>query len=181
MRNSKILSKELLLAGAKQPEADRLLEVAGQLSQLKTDRSTHTQPRYRQRLKHWPVFTLSMATIAGMLLGGVLVAYSQTSLPGSWLYSTKRASERIAVAVDPSYRATLMMRRSQEVEDLVRRHSNEHVVLATLADYRVEAAAYKSDNYAAFEFCKNNLEQAANIAPSPERAAIANTLSSLQA
>jgi len=177
MNSKSKLSQELRRAGAKPAETDGLVKVAAQLRHLKASGPAYARPRWRR----WNLAPLAMAAVAGIILGSVLVAYAQTSLPGSWLYPAKRASEKVAVAVDPAYRATLMMRRSQEVEALVGRHANQQVILATLADYRTAAAAYKADNYAAFEFCKSNLQQAASAAPGPERAAIDNTLSSLRA
>ena len=176
MSNKSTLGKELRLAGAKQSETDGLLDVAARLHHLTNGEAVY-RPAGRRR---WQLASLGLATVTGLLIGAALVAYAQTSLPGSWLYPAKRASEKVAVAIDPGYRATLMMRRSQEVAALVRHHSGQPIILATLADYRAEAAAYKSTNYAAFEYCKNNLQQAAAIAPGQERSAIANTLSSLQ-
>jgi hypothetical protein len=169
------LSRELLQAGARDSETNRLVEVADQLRNLKKPGPVYSRANPGRRLAAFGV-----TAVFGILIGAGLVAYAQTSLPGSWLYSSKRLSEKVAVAFDPNYRATLMMRRSQEVKDLVGQKANQHVVLATLADYKTEATAYKSSNYAAFEYCKNNLEQAATVAPDPERTAIDGTLSSLQ-
>jgi hypothetical protein len=181
MSNKRTLREELRLAGAKQSETSELIEVAGRLHQLPAADKIHTQTAAGRPWRRWrPAATLGLASIVGILVGAGVVAYAQTSLPGSWLYPSKRLSENVAVAVDPNYRATLMMRRSQEVKQLVDRRAGKPVVLATLADYRTEAAAYKSTNYAAFEYCKSNLEQAAHAAPSPERTAISDTLSSLQ-
>ena len=75
-----------------------------------------------------------------------------------------------------------MMKRAAQVKQLVAAHASSSLVLATLADYRVEASAYKaiSAHYAVFEYCKNNLEQAASIAPATERQAINKSLLSLQ-
>ena len=181
MSNKAILSKELDLAGAKRSEKGGLIEVANQLRTLNSPRSAYVNAKSsRPWWQRWPVAQLGLSALIGLSLGASIVAYSQTSLPGSWLYPAKRVSEKVAVVLDPSYRATLMMRRSQEVEELIGAHASKPVVLAILADYRTEAAAYKSPNYAAFEYCKNNLEQAAKAAPPPERSAIADALSSLQ-
>jgi hypothetical protein len=74
-----------------------------------------------------------------------------------------------------------MMRRAQQVQQLVAGHAGSPVVLATLADYRTEASAYKSTstNYAMFEYCKTSLRQAAAAAPNPERQAIDKALLAL--
>lgn len=181
MSNKAILNKELGLAGAKRSEAGGLIEVADRLGTLKGSHSTYAKANSsRPWWQRWHVAPLGMSALIGIFLGASLVAYSQASLPGSWLYPAKRVSEKVAVVFDPSYRATLMMRRSQEVEELIGMHASKRIVLATLADYRTEAAAYKSPNYAAFEYCKNNLEQAAKVATSPEQSAISDALSSLQ-
>jgi hypothetical protein len=110
-------------------------------------------------------------------MGGVSLA--QSSLPGSWLYPVKRASENAAVAVDPSYRATLMMRRASEVQQLVGKGASQQRVLATLTSYQAEAAAYKTKNYAAYSYCKANLQQAEASANPAEKQMIASTLRSL--
>lgn len=167
------LITELRSAGAKASETIGLIEIASQLKQLKVASQQAPQSR-------WRLATVGLAAIAGILIGAGVMTYSQTSLPGSWAYPAKRLSENVAVAFDPNYRGTLMMRRSLEVEQLVNRRASPHTVLATLADYKTAASAYKSSDYAAFEYCKSNLEQAATAAPTPERSAITNTLSSLQ-
>jgi hypothetical protein len=176
MSNKHMLRKELRLAGASKSERAGLVEVAGQLSRLnKRPSPAAAEPWWRARL-----LPAGLASIAGLFIGAALIAYAQTSLPGSVSYPVKRLSEQAAVAFDPNYRATVMMRRSQEVRELVKQRASQHIVLATLADYRTEAAAYKTTNYAAFEYCRSNLAQAASIAPNNERSAITNTLSSLQ-
>lgn len=177
-RKDKLVAEELRLAGAKESELNQLTEVADRLHRLNTPSASLKQAK--QVRPGWHLAPLGAALIVGVLLGANVVAYAQTSLPGNWLYPSKRLSEKVAVAFDPGYRATLMMRRSQEVKELVDRHAGKPVVLATLADYKTEAAAYKSADYAAFEFCESNLKQAAAAAPTPERAAINGTLASLQ-
>ncbi len=174
------LRKELRQAGAKNSETAKLVEVADQLQSLKSLRMFPNPAKDSRQWWRRQIAVLGVVAIAGILTGAGLIAYSQTSLPGSWLYPAKRLSEKVAVAFDPSYRETLMMRRSQEVTALVRQQASEHAVLATLAAYRSTAAAYKSANYPAFECCKSNLEQAIAKASPPERTAINTTLASLQ-
>ncbi|HEY5442535.1 MAG TPA: hypothetical protein VIJ68_03285 [Candidatus Saccharimonadales bacterium] len=173
MSSKHALHDELAAAGAKPAETKGLLEVAHQLRHLRAAKVS--QPRRR-----WRFAPAGVAAVVGLVLGANLIAYAQTSLPGSWLYPVKRLSERVAVSFDPNYRATLMMRRSEEVAQLVNHRASSPVVLATLADYRTDAAAYKSANYAAFEYCKSNLKQAAAAAPKPQQQAIDSTLTSLQ-
>ena len=169
----KVLEKELLRAGAQPGEMAGLAAVASQLRAL-------DRPILAPKSRRWGrLLPLTATALTALIVGASLVAYAQTSLPGSWAYPVKQLSEKTAVAIDPSYRATLMMRRSQEVRQLVSRHADQGQVMATLADYRSAAAAYKSHNYAAFEYCKSNLEQAAGIAPPSERAAINQTLATL--
>ena len=75
-----------------------------------------------------------------------------------------------------------MMKRALQVNELVASHANPEKVLATLADYTEKASTYRSTpnaDYAAFEYCKTNLQQAASTASPAVRQAIANSLQSL--
>jgi len=165
------LNRELRQAGAEQAEAAGLTQLAGQLHQL----SSRPVVSGRRHL-------LRASLVAGLVMAAV-IAYAQISLPGSWSYPVKRLSEQTVVAMIPSYRATIMMRRSVEVKDLVAQHASSQAVLATLADYHAQAVLYESSdkvNYQAFTYCKNMLIQAAQLAPEDERSAITNTLNSLQ-
>jgi hypothetical protein len=119
------------------------------------------------------------AAVVFLLIGMTSVASAQTSLPGNWLYPVKRLSENTAVKFNPNYRATLMMRRADEVKQLIGAQADSKQVIATLAAYDVQAASYKSKNYPAFAYCKSNLEQAAAQANPVEKQHIATTLASL--
>jgi len=124
---------------------------------------------------------VGVASIAGLAVGMALVMFSQTTLPGSILYPVQKLSDSMAVSVNPDYRGTVMMKRAQEVKQLIADHASSNLVLATLDDYKSEASAYTSvsANYAVFDYCKSSLQQAATIATNPERQAIDATLSSL--
>jgi hypothetical protein len=166
------LKQELLAAGATASESRDLLALAGQLHDLPT--GSPAIPKTRGR---WLQF--SAAGIVVVLLVS-LVALSQSSLPGNWLYSVKRASESSLALVDPSYKGTIMMRRSQEVKTLIARHAAATQVLATLADYQTAAAAYQTADYSVFSDCKQNLQTAEIQASPEEKQAIAATLYSLR-
>jgi hypothetical protein len=169
--SNKKLRQELRQAGASASETAELSAIASRLQAI----SRPNVPSLGR-----PFWQFALATLSGLIVGAGLLAYAQTSLPGNWSYPLKRLSENTAVAIDPAYRATLMMRRSEEVKSLVNRHAGSNQVLATLGAYRSQAAAYKSTNYAAFEYCRNNLTQAASAARPSDQAAITQTLTSLQ-
>src|SRR5579862_5641500 len=172
MNKKRMLQKELRLAGATPGELPELTDLADQISELgELPNTTNTRPWW-QRFGLVPI----SAAATGLLLGTLVLALSQTSLPGTPGYPVKRASEQIAVLVDPNYRATVMMRRSQELKQLVNQSAGQGKVLATLAAYQQEAVAYRSKNYAAFEYCKTNLTEAAAIASPAERSAIDSAL-----
>lgn len=181
-RKLNMLSKELRQAGAGDAEATSLLLLAGQLRQLPAETSASGLPLFR--LPRFPgrLAIAGLGGFFGLLIGASLVIFSQNSLPGGWLYPVKQLSEQAAVAVEPNYKATIMMHRAQEVQSLVARHETSQRVLATLVAYQQEAAAYKSStsNYSAFEYCKTSLQQAAAHANAQERQAIQATLASLQ-
>ncbi len=172
---SNSLGEELKSAGATGPEIKELSSVATSLRQLK-NRGPGSYPTKRKKL-----LPIGVATITGLALGMALVILSQPVLPGSLLYPVQKLSDSVSTSLDSGYRGTVMMKRAQEVKQLIAEHANSDLVLATLDDYRHEASAYKSisANYAVFEYCKANLQQAAAIAPGPERQAINNTLLSL--
>jgi len=178
------LKKELRSAGAPDSEVDGLLSVATSLKQLKSAEASFTHPKLPdKRASNWrKLIPLGLTSLSGLALGMALVVLAQTVSPGSWLYPVQKLSDSVAMAVDPSYRGTVMMKRAQEVKQLIAGHANPDLVLATLADYQSEAAAYKSvpANYAVYEYCKSNLKQAAAAAPEPERQAINNALTNLK-
>jgi hypothetical protein len=178
------LRGELKSAGASASEITKLTGIASNLKRLKNSKSPSSKPiLHGQRPSRWKApIPLGLTSLAGLILGMALVIFSQTVLPGSRLYPVQKLSDNVAVAVHPDYRGVVMMKRAQEVKQLVAQRANLNTVLATLTDYKNEAAIYKSvsTNYAAFEYCKSNLQQAAQTAPNPERQAIDNTLLSLK-
>ena len=178
-RSQTHLAKELTAAGASAGEAHELAMLASNLTQLNPKRSQQRSVRSRFKI----LLPVGFTGVAGIVVGMALVIFSQTVLPGSRLYAIQKLSDHVAVSVDPSYRGTVMMKRAEEVKQLIASHAAPSVVLATLSDYKTEASVYKTapSNYAAFEYCKDNLQQAAAIAPSPERQAIVGTLNSLSA
>lgn len=176
-RNTK-LRNELKRAGALDVEVNELVELGESIKQLKEANSV---PKLRWQAKSRLIVPAGLALVAGLELGIMIVIASQATLPGNMLYPIQKLSDSVAVSVDPSYRATIMMKRAQEVKQLVANHANSNLVFATLDDYMSEALVYKSvsANYAAFEDCKDNLQQAAKMATGPEYQAIENSLSSL--
>ncbi|HVC35961.1 MAG TPA: hypothetical protein VNE40_00740 [Candidatus Dormibacteraeota bacterium] len=183
-KSSNNLSNELKSAGASDEEVKELVVVASNIKHLKDSKGSVARPVLQaQRQNRWrTLIPIGLTSLAGLALGMAVVILSQTVLPGSLLYPVQKLSDNVAVSVNPSYRGSVMMKRAQEVKQLIADHANSGVVLATLADYQVEALSYKSApaNYAVFEYCKSNLQQAATIAPNSERQAIDKTLSSLQ-
>ena len=180
-QNSRLIS-ELRQAGAQDSEANELAGLAVSLKQLENTRSAALPEIKFQRRSRPSLFRPALASISGIVIGMALVMFAQTTLPGSILYPVQKLSDSVAVSVDPSYRGTVMMKRAQQVKQLVADHANASLVLATLSDYKSEASVYKSSpaSYVAFEYCKSSLLQAATIAPTSERQAIESTLSSLQ-
>ncbi|HTB48697.1 MAG TPA: hypothetical protein VK712_01295 [Verrucomicrobiae bacterium] len=182
-QRSNNLSEELKLAGASDTEAHELVAVASSLKHLKDSRSSAAKSMRHGQLqsKLRAFIPIGLTSLGGLALGMAVVIFSQTVLPGSLLYPVQKLSDNVAMSANPDYRGTVMMKRAQEVKQLIAAHASPNLVLATLADYRREAAAYKSApaNYAVFEYCKTNLQQAAATAPSSERQAINKTVSSL--
>lgn len=174
------LRKELHQAGANAAEVDELLPIASQLNKLSARQvdSAKSNTYHLVRLLRPAAFTAS-----GLVLGMLLVMVSQAASPTSILYPMQKFSDKVAIYVHPQYGATVMMKRAQQVNQLVSEHASSKQVLATLADYTIEANDYESTpraNYSAFEFCKTNLEQAASLASPQVKQAISNSLQSLE-
>jgi hypothetical protein len=176
------LAKELKDEGASKTEIDQLMPIASNLRLLKTAK----QPEDQSAKQGFTWFKLAKPlgfVGLGLVAGIILVTVSQAALPTSWLYPVQKFSDSVAVDIHPSYRATIMMKRAQQVNQLVANDASSKQVLATLADYTAEADSYKDSphaNYAAFEYCKSSLQQAAKAAPPNIREAISSSLSSLE-
>jgi hypothetical protein len=182
MKRSTELKNELKIAGASDSEANELAGLAVSLQQLRSSQSTGIVAKKSGRqTKRISLVPLGLTSVVGLAIGMALAILSQSVLPGSLLYPVQKLSDTVAVSLDPSYRGIVMMKRAQEVKQLVADHASSGIVLATLGDYKTEASVYKpvSTNYATFEYCKSSLQQAAAIAPNSERQAIGNMLSSL--
>lgn len=169
------LKQELRSAGSSDAELGELTTIATSLGSLRT-----AAPKV-SFFRNLSVVPVAMSIVVSLFLGALVVSYSQTSMPNSLLYPLQKASDHLAISVDPSYRGVIMMQRAQDVHRLVADHASSKTVLASLADYRSEAMAYKSNstNYSVFEFCKTNLRQAEANATGSERQAIQSTLASL--
>jgi hypothetical protein len=176
------LRKELRDASAKTAEIEELVPIASRLSLLKHS-VTPAVDAGKATTRWQRIFKPIAFGVSGLALGVAVIVISQSVLPTSQLYSIQKFSDNVAVSFHPQYRATVMMKRAQQVNELVAGHASSGKVLATLADYTKEASAYKSTpqaNYAAFEYCKTNLQQAASAASPTVRQAISSSLESLE-
>lgn len=171
------LRAELVSAGARQAEADELVRMSDRLRRLRDDvPKAVPAPRRSVRLRLIP---LGAVAVLALLIGMSLVGVAQGSLPGSALYPVKRLSENTAVLMDPNYRATIMMRRADEVRQLIADGASSGRVTATLASYQTTAAAYKGSNYPALQYCKTSLLRAEKNANPTEHQQIAGVLKTL--
>jgi hypothetical protein len=168
------LEKELSATGAGSSEVRALTSIAKQLGHLRTATVAGTK-RSRK-----VVLSFGLAVFTGTML--LLVISAHNVLPGSVLYPVQKTSDNIAIAIHPSYRASVMMRRAEQVKTLVTEQAPTNTILATLDDYQHQAVVYKAGyvNYEVFEHCKASLSQAAKQATNPERQAINDALVSLQ-
>lgn len=174
MNHNEKLQHELHEAGATAEEIADLAPIANNLRHLRL--TTISKPR-RRAIRYFRI-----GAAYGLALGIICIVLSLNTLPGSALYPVQKLSDNVAVALHKNYRATVMMKRAQQVRSLVEKHADSPVVFATLADYQDEATTYTatSSNYAAFEYCKEMLQQAALLAPSDQRQAIDTTLAALK-
>jgi hypothetical protein len=176
-----VLRGELRAVGATTAEINDLMQLAAGLGRLRKRRTVAIKGPIRSRLvgSLRPVAFM----VFGLTLGSLLAAVSQTVSPTSHLYPLQKFADNVAVEVHPQYSATVMMKRAQQINMLVTEGASSRQILASLADYTKEAGVYTSmyhTNYAASDFCKYNLEQAASSASPPVKRAIATSLRSLE-
>lgn len=176
------LRKQLRQVGANSTEINELVPIASQLSKLSQRQAVTAQtPSFNWFTRLFKPLTL---IASGLVLGILLIVVSEAASPASFLYPVQKFSDGVAVDIHPQYRATVMMKRAQQVDQLISQHASSKRVLATLADYTQQANAYKVSthtDYSAFEFCKDSLEQAAISASPTVKQAIASSLQSLEA
>jgi hypothetical protein len=176
--NTYKLRRELTDAGATPAELEELLTLTADLGELSQPKAPKTS------WFSWPRLVRGTSVaLAGALAGVALIISVESVLPTNPLYALQKASDNVAMKVHPEYRGTVMMKRAQQVNTLVAQHAGSPVVLATLHDYADAARSYKNTphaDYAAFEFCKSNLQQAAAKATPAEKAAITKSLTYLQ-
>jgi hypothetical protein len=179
-KSESTLRHELLEAGATKQELKPLISLAHELQQLQA--ASQPEPKPKRKWLGFVGFRYAVYGLAAVLCiiaGMATVTFSQTSLPGSALYPVKKLSENAIVAVQPEYRATIMMHRADEIKQLVSHHAPSQQIFATLADYDTQASSYKMPSYETLEYCKTNLQQAARVATPEEEQAINKTLASL--
>jgi len=168
---SRKLRQELRQAGAEPSEINQLARLAGQVGRLKKD--PQPSPRYFRRL-----VPAGLTGVICLVLGFYLVVVSQPVLPGSLLFPVQKLSDGLAVDIRPAYRATVMIKRAQQVKMLADNHADDARIVAAVADYQSVSKGYKfsSDNYDVLEFCHSNLSRAADSTHGQARQAIEQSL-----
>ncbi len=180
------LESQLTQAGASPSEARALAGLSVSLRKLQgTEPQLASINRSRSLFRHAPgrrVTTAisSLAVVGTVAIGLAIASIAQTTYPGQLLYPVKRLTENVAVIIQPNYRGVLMMRRAQEVKQLVALHNNPRLINATLQSYKQDVAGFKGGSYADFEYCESTLRQAEKMSSGAERLAIAETIASVK-
>jgi hypothetical protein len=177
------LQKELRDAGASSAEIDELVPLASHLRMMEHHFPVGSNAK-KATVRWQRILKPALFGVSGLVVGMLLVILSQSVSPTNVLYPLQNLSDNVAIAINPNHRADIMMKRALQVNELVADHADQGKVIATLADYTSKASAYKSTpgaDYAAFEYCKSNLQHAASATTSPTiHRAITNSLQSLQ-
>ena len=71
-----------------------------------------------------------------------------------------------------------MMRRAQEVNELIAANASSNLILATLDDYQSDVWTYNINDATVLKYCRSKLRMAAPNASSEVRAAIYRTIGS---
>ena len=176
-----VIRNELIEAGASRTEVNELALLASDLGKLKGDHSfvrpTHIRHRITFRHKN-PVFAFTALTACLLIVVVGIGLLAQRSLPGGRLYSVKQQSEDAIAVVDPGFQKTVMMRRAQEVNDLVALHASPDLILATLDDYQSDVWTYKISDAQVLHYCRAKLQAAAPNATPEVKDAISRTIGS---
>ncbi|MBU2632214.1 hypothetical protein KKG52_00705 [Patescibacteria group bacterium] len=150
MKNNNLenLIKELKIEGASEKETEGLLKVVGNLKEFnKIERSFESKRRFLDNpgkatknsyIRRW--FLIPAISFALLLLvGGYSVVAAQNSLPGDKLYSVKKATEKIISTVNPSFKEEIIIRRSQEVGQLVEKKESTELIKKSIYEYKKAA------------------------------------------
>ena len=184
------LEEELISAGATAAEAENLARLARrlpatrQLPLMQAPASLLEGKRIARRRglvrisSRVAMLVGSMATAA--IVAAVVVVAAQGAMPGDALYSTKRASEAVALRIDPGFHDQMMMRRADEINQLVASGSNNNLIAATLASYDQSVTHDPAASYAARDYCAGMLEHAAAHANPAMRSQILQSVAMLK-
>ena len=187
------LEKELKIRGLSQTEAEELGQVAKSIGQIgRFARSEEVKEQFlvkllgtkKQELFAWPrLFAPAVAFVLILVvLGAGSVVFAQKSLPGDFLYPVKRLSENVAVSLNPELEQEIVVRRSQEVKDLVEQKEDPELVKNTLDDFSEDSQKAKSEGHANgnLEEGVRNLEDARERSSEVERKQIDEALKKLE-
>ena len=187
------LVKELKIRGLSQTEAEELGEAAKSIGQIgRFSRSEEVKEQFLVKLlgtKNKEAFAwhrLFAPAVAFVLILAVLasgsVVLAQKSLPGDALYPVKRLSENVAVSLNPALEQEIVVRRSQEVKDLVEKKEDLELVKNILDDFSEDSqkAKNKGQTNGKLEESVKNLEEAKIRSSEDERRQIEETLKKLE-
>jgi len=187
------LVKELKIRGLPPAEAEELGQVATSFGELgRFARSEKVKEQFlvkllgarKKQLFAWPrLFAPAVAFVLILLvLGAGSVVFAQKSLPGDFLYPVKRLSENVAVSLNPALEQEIVVRRSQEVKDLVEKKEDPQLVKNTLEDFSEDSQKAKNKGQAngKLEESVKNLEEAKERSSEDERRQIEETLKKLE-
>ena len=190
MSERNLLERELRAGGAGPDEARELARLAEKLPGLRQLPLVATPPglavgrRFaRRRLglqRSRRTLALAATAAAAVLVTGGLIAAAQSALPGTALYPVKRGTEQVAERFAPGMHDEVMMRRADEVNELVARHGRTAMIDATLASYEQAVVSDPNGSYAARDYCAGMLKSAAKQADPATRAKIMASLSRLK-
>ncbi|HUD11039.1 MAG TPA: hypothetical protein VMS08_01400, partial [Candidatus Saccharimonadia bacterium] len=130
INDTKQLEAELQQSGASAREAKELSKIARSLHHLSSQEpqlsheTYSTIPKQPIRFRTRRAFAIGLVAAGSITMGLAIASIAQTTLPGTFLYPVKQLTENVAVSIQPSYRGTLMMRRAEEVKQLVALHQS---------------------------------------------------------
>ena len=192
MQNDDLI-KELKIRGLFQAEAEELGGIAKNIGQIGgISRSEKVKEQFLVKLLGnrkkksfaWPrLFVPSVAFVLILIvLGASSVVFAQKSLPGDFLYPVKRLSENVAVSLKPELEQEIVVRRSEEVKDLVEKKEDPELVKNTLEDFSRDSKKAKSKGHSngKLEEGVKNLKEAKVKSSDDEKKEIEEALKKLE-
>lgn len=158
----------------------KIFEQKRQRSLFRASEDQGTTGHAHGNLFSWPKFFVPAfaAFLLLLVLGGGVVIASQKSLPGEPLYPIKRASENVKAIIEPESKQELIIKRGEEVKEIVENKEDPQQLRDSLDELRREARKNRKDSR--LEESLERLEEAKDNSSDDEKDEIERALEEIR-